>query len=301
MNIHQLNYFLDLASTLSFTQTARNFFVSQTAITQQIKSLEEKLGVQLFERTKRRVELTPAGHVFIGEARSIIAKIESSIAKTRAASSGFSGTLSLAFIAGFGQTPFPQFLHTFQHQYPNIDLKISNDSISGMYNGLRSGIYDIVFNLAFDLDKQSLPPETFLELETYPLYIVIPPDHPLAGAPSLTWGQIKNETFVHYDLIDSLNLTNMPGLKDPLKSGQFKSVQRQNNFETILLLVSIGMGITLLPEFFRNLITNTMNLVFIPLAGGKNHISIIANWSPGDTNPSRQKMVAALKEFCQDN
>ena len=111
MNIHQLNYFLDLAGTLSFTQTARNFFVSQTAITQQIKSLEEKLGVKLFERSKRHVELTPAGQIFVGEARSIIAKIESSVAKTRAASSGFSGTLSLAFIAGFGQTPFPQFLH----------------------------------------------------------------------------------------------------------------------------------------------------------------------------------------------
>ena len=75
MNIHQLNYFLDLAGTLSFTQTARNFFVSQTAITQQIKSLEEKLGVKLFERSKRHVELTPAGQIFVGEARSIIAKI----------------------------------------------------------------------------------------------------------------------------------------------------------------------------------------------------------------------------------
>lgn len=299
MNIHQLNYFLDLAGTLSFTQTARNFFVSQTAITQQIKSLEEKLGVKLFERSKRHVELTPAGQIFVGEARSIIAKIESSVAKTRAASSGFSGTLSLAFIAGFGQTPFPQFLHTFHHQYPNIDLTLQNESISGMYNGLRSGTYDIAFNLAFELDKEYLTKNAFLELASYPLYIVLPPDHLQAGAPSLTWEQIRNEPFVHYDLIDSLNLTSAPAsLQEILRHNQFKPNQHKNSVETILLLVSIGMGITLLPEFFRNLIANTMNLVFIPLVGGQNRISIIAHWNPEHENPSREKMVTALKTFC---
>ena len=168
-----------------------------------------------------------------------------------------------------------------------------------MYNGLRSGTYDIAFNLAFELDKEYLAKNAFLELASYPLYIVLPPDHLQAGAPSLTWEQIRNEPFVHYDLIDSLNLTSAPAsLQEILRHNQFKPNQHKNSVETILLLVSIGMGITLLPEFFRNLIANTMNLVFIPLVGGQNHISIIAHWNPEHENPSREKMVTALKAFC---
>ena len=68
MNIQQLRYFLVLADTLSFTKTAEKYYISQTAVSNQIKALEEKLGVQLFQRDNRKVILTPAGKVFVKEA-----------------------------------------------------------------------------------------------------------------------------------------------------------------------------------------------------------------------------------------
>ena len=67
MNTRQIEYFLAVADELSFTRAARRLYVSQTAVTQQIKALEEQLGVQLFERTKKKVVLTPAGIIFQGE------------------------------------------------------------------------------------------------------------------------------------------------------------------------------------------------------------------------------------------
>lgn len=72
MNTKQLEYFISVAENLSFTKTAEKFYISQTAVTQQIKALEEQINVTLFTRSKRHVELTPAGKVFLSEARTII-------------------------------------------------------------------------------------------------------------------------------------------------------------------------------------------------------------------------------------
>ena len=85
MNLRQLKYFVTLAETLSFTKTAQVFYISQTAVTQQIKSLESQLGVPLFRRTKRKVELTSAGAVFLPEAREILEKTQKAIVKTKLA------------------------------------------------------------------------------------------------------------------------------------------------------------------------------------------------------------------------
>mgnify|MGYP000273188610 CR=1 FL=1 len=72
MNTRQVEYFLAVAEELNFTRAAERLFVSQTAVTQQIKALEEQLGVKLFERTKKKVVLTPAGMIFQGESRELL-------------------------------------------------------------------------------------------------------------------------------------------------------------------------------------------------------------------------------------
>lgn len=89
MNTKQLEYFISVAENLSFTKTAEKFYISQTAVTQQIKALEEQINVTLFTRSKRHVELTPAGKVFLSEARTIIKNINDAIAKTQQFAHGF--------------------------------------------------------------------------------------------------------------------------------------------------------------------------------------------------------------------
>lgn len=79
-------------------------YVSQTAVTQQIKALEEQLGVSLFERTKKKVVLTPAGNVFLQEATLLLKRMQTAIERTREASSGFIGSLDIGFSIGIGNT-----------------------------------------------------------------------------------------------------------------------------------------------------------------------------------------------------
>ena len=104
MNSRQLEYFLAVAHELNFTKAAESMYVSQTAVTQQIKALEEQLGVSLFERTKKKVVLTPAGNVFLQEATLLLKRMQTAIERTREASSGFIGSLDIGFSIGIGNT-----------------------------------------------------------------------------------------------------------------------------------------------------------------------------------------------------
>lgn len=114
MNLQQLEYFLALAKLLNFTRVAEKYYISQTAVTQQIKSLEEQLGVKLFNRTKRYVELTLAGSIFVKEAQAIIDRTNEAIAKTQAAEIGFCGAIDVGFIKGYEYSTFPKTVQNFR-------------------------------------------------------------------------------------------------------------------------------------------------------------------------------------------
>ena len=129
MNIQQLRYFLVLADTLSFTKTAEKYYISQTAVSNQIKALEEKLGVQLFQRDNRKVILTPAGKVFVKEAKSIITRIEEAVQHTKDAAEGFVGEIHVGYQRGFERTVFPKVLQDFQYEFHSLKREQLADEI----------------------------------------------------------------------------------------------------------------------------------------------------------------------------
>ena len=97
MTINQLKYFVTAANCLNFTEAGKIHFISQTAITQHIQSLEEQLGVKLFIREKRKVFLTPAGKVFLEEARAILERTRIAVEKTEKAAAYQAATFDYQF------------------------------------------------------------------------------------------------------------------------------------------------------------------------------------------------------------
>ena len=101
MNLNQLRYFVSVAESQSFTKAAINHYISQTAITQQIKALEDKIGTPLLDRNTRPISLTPAGKTFLGEAKAILERMDMAIYKTVESSTGLSGTLKIGYTKGY--------------------------------------------------------------------------------------------------------------------------------------------------------------------------------------------------------
>lgn len=111
MNRNQLKYFVAAAESRSFTKAAEQFYISQTAITQQIRLLEETLGCPLFDRSTRPVSLTPAGTIFLREAKGILERMSRAQERVHDASTGLSGTLRVGYVRGYERSdpvrPYP--------------------------------------------------------------------------------------------------------------------------------------------------------------------------------------------------
>ena len=107
MNTNQLRYFVTAAECRSFTKAADQFYITQTAITQQIHALEDSLGVPLFDRSSRPISLTPAGSAFLSDARSILGRIDQAVNRIQEVSTGMVGTLGSDIQKALSEAIFP--------------------------------------------------------------------------------------------------------------------------------------------------------------------------------------------------
>ena len=120
MTLNQLKYFVAVAESRSFTKAAEQYFLAQTAITQQIQKLETSLGVQLIDRKTRPISLTPMGQVFLREARSILRRMDGAIQRTREASTGITGTLRIGYTKGYEHSDLPVKMRRFHQSFEAV-------------------------------------------------------------------------------------------------------------------------------------------------------------------------------------
>ena len=113
MNINQLRYFVTAAENRSFSKAASKHFISQTAVTQQIQALEDSLGVTLFDRSTRPIKVTPAGNLFLVDAKAILERVNHSINRVQEASVGFVGHLRIGYTKGYERSKLSNTLSAF--------------------------------------------------------------------------------------------------------------------------------------------------------------------------------------------
>lgn len=124
MDLRQLRYFATVAQELNFTRAAEKLRISQPPLSQQIKDLEADLGTELFRRTSRRVELTPAGHALMAQAKIILAQVEATRRKVRAIGQGKIGELSIGATGSIMRGGLADLLAAHRHEYPSVITKL---------------------------------------------------------------------------------------------------------------------------------------------------------------------------------
>lgn len=296
MNLRQLEYFVSVAETLSFTKTAEIFFISQTAITQQIKALEKQLDVTLLRRTKRHVELTPAGSVFLSEAKAILTRTENAIKRTQKTATGFSGILNLGIIEGYEDPRIPDIVRTFRTRYPNISLSISEAKVGELYDALINQELDVVLNMNNQhthLEKHDI---TYKAVGHYTLVAHLPSSHPLAFRNILDLSELKNDAFIftgtlqekdhfgHYK--NTMNHFVRMGFTPNL-------IHNSQNFRTTALMVAANMGVALLPSYaLSGTPLLRSNHVTIPLNEKADILEIVAARYIHNVNPTIEKFLS---------
>lgn len=290
MQIRQLEYFVAVSEHLNFTKAARQFYISQTAVTQQIKALEQELGVQLFFRNNRRVELTPAGKTFLGDAKAIIRRTRDAMDRAKRADTVFTGNLNIGFVKGFEKTNLSDLLADFHVQYPNISLKLTRENVSELYDGILDHNLDFIINLRYSMDD--LDDMETCVIRYYPLLAVMPASHPLAHRTSIKRSELKGYPLVDIKKSDNRYGENTTILNAFTKAGFLPNVQYvSDDIETSILAVAAGLGYALLPSYITDSISMREKVIAVPIENEEKLMTVIAAWHRDNDNPALQRFL----------
>ncbi len=178
MELRQLRSFVAVAEELHFRRAAEQLHLSQPSVSQQVRTLEDELGVQLFDRNRRGVALTPAGAALLDDARDVLARAARAAERAREAGSGSRGRLRLSLTRSLTGGLAGAIVEAFRARYPDVALELSVGNTILHAEQLRHGLIDVAFVRPPLLD----PGIEELELAREPLVCVLPHGAP-AGPP----------------------------------------------------------------------------------------------------------------------
>src|SRR5581483_6022342 len=192
MELRHLRYFVTLAEELNFTRAAKRLNIAQPPLSQQIQHLEKELGVQLFKRTNRRVELTYPGMVFLGEVRSALEQVETAVRAVKRADGRDFGRLTVGAGIIPIHTVLSRVLPEFRKEFAGVDFRLRELLPQQQSQMLRQGGVDISFAIP-PFDHDELATEVVLN---EPIVAVLPADHALARKKTIDLSELAGERFV---------------------------------------------------------------------------------------------------------
>lgn len=288
MQTKQLEYFLAVAEELSFTRAAKRCFVSQAALSMQIKALEKELDARLFNRDRHHVALTPAGSAFLDDARDIMRRLEGAAAKARRAETAMGGELRIGYVKGYERTDLAQMLHAFHTAYPAVLVSLMRENVADLYDALRAEEVDIVINMMYPGAEDTMLGVDWQVLRHYPLMAALPLGHPLADRKTVELEELRGYPIVKYRMGD-----NGYGESDRINTvisgiGLYDYPAHAScitwDIETSVLCVSAGFGYVITPGYFAERLLANEGVVAVPIEGLEEEITVVAAWLPNTKN-----------------
>lgn len=284
-----MRYFVAVAEELHFGRAARRLNLSQPPLSVQIRELEREIGADLFIRNRRRVELTPAGGVLLGEARRLIAQAEAAVESARRAARGEIGHLAVGFVSTADYSLLPALVHRFRTRHPGVSLTLRELTGDRQIDQLSAGELDLGLMIA--------PPRIAGLVERTvlrePLIAALPASHRFARlGRSIAVQDLSGEGFVLFPRAMA------PGLYDALialcQQAGFapRLAQEAIQMQTILGLVAGGLGVSLVPACMAKL--RRPGVAYVRLSTSERSIETAAVWRADDKAPALAALLAAL-------
>jgi DNA-binding transcriptional LysR family regulator len=286
-----LRAFVTVAEELSFTRAAKRLFLAQQALSSQIRQLESRLGVALFERTTRKVALTEAGELLLPHAVASLAALDAGTERLEAAARARRGTLRVG-LSGTAMLPVAnETIRLFAERFPEVDLQVSNAGLNEPAAGLKEGAVDVAF-VRPPFQDEGLSLVTVLTEERY---AVLRADHPLASRDFVRPEDVVHEPWIWVEGGDPKtrafwSLEEFRGGK-PLQTGT-----RINSFEEAFGAVAAGLAITCQAESaVRAVGAGFPELRFVPLRGAPLAQVAVAWRTAHETDLARAFVRTALE------
>ena len=289
MNIRDLNYILAVAETGNFSKAAEICYVSQPTLSGQIKKLEQELGVAIFERTNRKVEITAVGEEILSHARQIISEAENIKNLAQNYQDPLAGPLKIGAIPTVSPYVMPLVLEPIKEKYPQMRLVLSEERTEQLISRLKHHEIDAALLATETLEQEFESTELFKE----PFWVAYPADHRFYEMESVSTEELLKESLLllakgHCLADQARSICHMAGNNDPHSE---MADLRASSLETLIQLVGAGYGVTLLPALaMSGSWTSGSGVIAQPLddPNAYRHISLVYRKS----FPRRQALAA---------
>ena len=267
LELRHLRYFAAVAQEGHITRAAERLGMQQPPLSQQIKALEHEIGVQLFRRRARGVELTEAGHTFLADALSVLARVDEAVEAARRTAAGQQGRLRIGLPPSGPFHPFvPRMIRRFREAYPLVAVSMEECLRAELVDGLQAGTLDVAFLRASIAPPEGLDVHLLLD---EPMVVALPATHVLArpdpGADGVPLGRLAAESFIVYARQQGPALYEAT-LAACAEAGFSPSLgQEAPRIISALSLVASGLGVSLVPASMQSM---TMDGVAFRSLGG---------------------------------
>ncbi|BAZ47816.1 LysR family transcriptional regulator [Nostoc sp. NIES-4103] len=291
MELRHLRYFVTLAEELHFGRAAERLHIAQPPLSQQIQQLEKELGFELFHRTKRNVQLTEAGQVFLGEVQQILRQLQQAIQVGQQTSRGEVGQLVVGFVSSAAYNILPNILRSFRNCVPGVRLELHELTTDQQLQWLQSGRLDVGF-VRPPVEEDTLNWEIIFQES---LMVALPEKHWLANQSDVCLTSLANEPFILFPRILA------PGLYDLIislcqQAGFSPTVtQEAIQMQTIVSLVAAEMGVAIVPASLQNL--QRTGVVYQNIQESTPKVAIAIIWRRNQTSPTVQRFLKVVRQF----
>jgi DNA-binding transcriptional LysR family regulator len=286
MELQQIRYFLTLARELHFWNTAEKVFITQSALSRQIKALEVELGVQLFERSKRSVKLTEAGIFLRDQWTPLLEEIDRIHRQARKIHDGASGSIRIAYPGSVAYGFLPELVASIAQVLPELRIEL----VEPVDISIEESLLGYKIDLALRREDAENPALQSVCLYSENLALVVPENHPLQAQTFTGFEELKDEKFILSALHHNTVYVSL--LRQVFREYDFEpNVHIESDFGAMILsLVAKGLGISILPGSYS--FSTFAGVRFIKLP---HNVSLYATWRKNDTSPVLRNILKQVE------
>lgn len=287
MELRQIKFFLELSSELHFGNTSEKMFVTQSALSRQIKALEDELGVTLFERNKRNVKLTLAGQFLREQWQRLLVDISNIHRQALQIHEGKYGMISIGYPGSIAYSFLPELITSLTRTYPDLKVEL----VEPTDHTFEQLLLTYQMDLGLRRDPAANPALESICLYSENFALVVPENHYLTQENFTSLQDLKDDKFI----ISGLHHPTfyVASLHAIFKSYDFTpNVHIESDFgATILSLVSKGLGVTILPGSYAFSARAGIRFIYLP-----HQASLYVTWRRGDTNPVLKNVLEVARQ-----
>jgi len=297
MELRRLRYFLVTAEELHVARAAEKLGIAQPALSQQLKVLEQSLGVRLFERAGRGIRLSAVGLSFLPEARATVAQAERAMQVAEAAARGALGAIEIGYVASaMLDEQLPALLQDFRQRYPAVRLGLRRLPVSEQLHMLNARALDLACVRGSELE--AWPALRGHALSSTPILVALPARHRLAKQAAITLAELATDDFlVLQDGEQSGHLAQQTQALCAAAGFTPRVAIRVGELVSLVGLVAAGMGVSLVPASTAKIAG--AQVVFRPLAGAETSLDLMLLWHRDNASAALGRLLTLARAPAQ--